>query len=346
MTDELTPQPSILEPIGFSPLGEVLSSARNAKKLSLKDVSNNLRLSIGQIEALESNDFLVLPQPMITRGFIRNYARLLEVDAEPLLESYRARMPETLPSGLRVKTSINQVMLGKKSRPWFKYILGSILMLLSLLSWFFYTEYKTKLVPKSAEIVTDVVTKDEVAELVPLPEIALPAAERYLESAETIEPEAVVDEAQGIPNEKGAAVTGALTATPPATAPAQSVQLRPSTDVDFNTLKENSAKSTQTQVAIASKANVMDIAKTNNATAIRENVSLSVSEQTWVRVTDKSGAVIYEKMMAANSTGGFDGQPPFNLLIGNANATTLTFLGKPVDLASKTKNNVARITLE
>jgi len=65
-----------------------------------------------------------------------------------------------------------------------------------------------------------------------------------------------------------------------------------------------------------------------------------------VRVTDKSGKVIFEKMLSAGSTDGFDGEPPFNVVIGNANATKLLFSGKQIDLASYTKSNVAHLTLE
>ncbi len=75
-------------------------------------------------------------------------------------------------------------------------------------------------------------------------------------------------------------------------------------------------------------------------------MNIAVTEQTWVRVTDKSGAVVYEKMLQANSEDGFNGLPPFKVLIGNAKATKLTFLGQNVDLSNKTKNNVARLTLE
>ena len=53
-------------------LGGILLAARVEKNLTQKNVSDNLRLSIKQIEALEQNDFTALPSPMITRGFIRN----------------------------------------------------------------------------------------------------------------------------------------------------------------------------------------------------------------------------------------------------------------------------------
>ncbi|MEO7343264.1 MAG: helix-turn-helix transcriptional regulator, partial [Methylotenera sp.] len=80
-------QPSARQ-LTHAPLGEILLEARTAKKLTQKDVSNSLRISIKQITALETDDFALLPDAMITRGFIRNYARLLEIDAEPLLASY------------------------------------------------------------------------------------------------------------------------------------------------------------------------------------------------------------------------------------------------------------------
>ncbi|HYN55211.1 MAG TPA: helix-turn-helix domain-containing protein, partial [Methylotenera sp.] len=170
------PQPG--EPkVSHAPLGEVLLEARNAKKLTQKDVSNNLRISIKQITALETDDFALLPDAMITRGFIRNYARLLEIDAEPLLASYRAQMPDKAPAKLSVHTSMNTVMPGKDNQPWLIYILSSILILFFLLAWLFYVDYMPKPAAdmQSQSVIQPVtVPTAEVA----LPEIALPAAER------------------------------------------------------------------------------------------------------------------------------------------------------------------------
>lgn len=308
MTDDLTTNPSVPELLGFLPLGEVFLSARSGKNLSLKDVSNNLRLSVRQIEALENNDFSALPQPMITRGFIRNYARLLELDAEPLLESYRARMPEILPGALSVQSSMHQVTLGKNSQPWLKYILGSILILLFLVAWFFYIEYMPKPVKQPADNPVVVTPNNVERAVIPLPEVALPAAERQPESTDVISTEATIANTETV--------------------------------IDKNT---NVAQVIPDEKQAIVKENMTAIAPVVTST---KNVQLSVSEQTWVRVSDKNGAVIYEKMLAANSTDGFDGQPPFNLWIGNAKATTLTFLGKPVDITSQTKSNIARVTLE
>lgn len=334
-------------------LGATLAAARNAKKLALKDVSNNLRLSVKQIEALESDDFSSLPQPMITRGFIRNYARLLELEAEPLLASYRALVPEDVPSALNVQTSSHQVLLSKNGQFKFKFFIGATLALLLGLAWFFYTNFLPKLLEKHAERTAELEESKSTnitTEQVPaLPELALPAAERLPEA----EPAKVAEVVADLPAEAGVVTaqtnnaSEVLTPTPPKTKEAS---------VDFNTLKENAARNaaapasaasqTTSNTALATTATSKSGLQADNAISAVKSVTIAASAQSWVRVTDKTGAVVFEKMLQANSEDGFNGLPPFKMLIGNANATKVSFLGQPVDLTAKTRNNVARVTLE
>jgi len=66
-------------------VGRTLREARERLGLSLDEVSNRIKFSQKQIEALESDDFKSLPESAFLRGFIRSYARLLELDAAALL---------------------------------------------------------------------------------------------------------------------------------------------------------------------------------------------------------------------------------------------------------------------
>jgi len=70
--------------------GDTLRRARVAQGLSVAEVANSLKLNPRQIEALESGRFDQLPGYAFTRGFLRNYARLLKVDAAPLLAGLQA----------------------------------------------------------------------------------------------------------------------------------------------------------------------------------------------------------------------------------------------------------------
>ena len=66
-------------------VGEALREAREAQGMTLDEVSTWLRLMRRQLEAMESDDFESLGQPVFARGFVRNYARLLGLDADALL---------------------------------------------------------------------------------------------------------------------------------------------------------------------------------------------------------------------------------------------------------------------
>jgi cytoskeleton protein RodZ len=360
--------------IGFAPLGEVFSSARNAKKLTLKDVSNNLRLSVKQIESIENNDFTSLPPAVITRGFIRNYARFLELDADPLLASYRARMPDVVPSTLTVKTSMNKVMPSSGNSSSFKYFLLGGLVLLSLTSWFYYANYMQKAVPQKTATFVATTVSQPVSENTPLPEVALPAAEREAQN-EVVDTQVAANTVEGNASDTKDAVDPQV---PPSSAEispkpvpsvqpkvnnpsvvTQNLQLPKEAAVDSNTIKLLAVQKIQlpsTTNDVNAKAfpanevkaidNAKNSLKSDASIASIKGVNIAVSEKTWVRVTDKSGAVVFERMLQANSEEGFNGIPPFNMLIGNAKATKLKFLGQDVDLTNKTRNNVARITLE
>ncbi|MBK7848045.1 MAG: helix-turn-helix domain-containing protein [Zoogloea sp.] len=58
---------------------------REAQGLSVSEVAHALKLNPRQIEALEAGRFDLLPGYAFTRGFLRNYARLLKMDPAPLL---------------------------------------------------------------------------------------------------------------------------------------------------------------------------------------------------------------------------------------------------------------------
>lgn len=71
-----------------------LSQARQAQNLTTAEVARRLKLSVWQVEALESGQYQQLPGPVFVRGFIRNYARLLSLDPEELVQSITGLVPE------------------------------------------------------------------------------------------------------------------------------------------------------------------------------------------------------------------------------------------------------------
>src|SRR4029079_163523 len=73
------------EPGVYVGAGGRLKSAREAAGLSLDQVAQQLKLAPRQVRALEDEDFAQLPGRTFARGFVRNYARLLNLDGDHLL---------------------------------------------------------------------------------------------------------------------------------------------------------------------------------------------------------------------------------------------------------------------
>jgi cytoskeleton protein RodZ len=73
------------EPVTEQPVGEQLRQAREARGLHVGDIAQTLKLGQRQVEALESGDWQNLPGQTFIRGFVRNYARLVQLDPSPLM---------------------------------------------------------------------------------------------------------------------------------------------------------------------------------------------------------------------------------------------------------------------
>lgn len=81
------------EPIGQLP-GASLRAAREARNLTIFEVAQSLKFGPRQVTAIEADDYAALPAgATFQRGFLRSYAKLLKIDAEPLLAMLDARTP-------------------------------------------------------------------------------------------------------------------------------------------------------------------------------------------------------------------------------------------------------------
>lgn len=68
-------------------VGSVLRSARESASYSVAYVASQTHLQEDVITALENNQFDQLPGAVFVRGYIRSYAKLLEIDAQPLISA-------------------------------------------------------------------------------------------------------------------------------------------------------------------------------------------------------------------------------------------------------------------
>ena len=72
----------------FSSLGEQLKAARESKGWSQQDVCDQLNLGIDHIKNLEAENYAALPPPAFVKGYIRGYAKLVDIEPQMLISLY------------------------------------------------------------------------------------------------------------------------------------------------------------------------------------------------------------------------------------------------------------------
>jgi cytoskeleton protein RodZ len=73
---------------------------------------------------------------------------------------------------------------------------------------------------------------------------------------------------------------------------------------------------------------------------------LEFGAEAWTEIKDSSGRMLHRQLNRAGSSVDIHGQPPFDVVIGNAAQARMTYNGRPFDLKPFIDVTVARFTLE
>ena len=82
----------------MSDIGELLRSTREEKQLSLDEAVRETSIRKTYLEAVENNDFAVIPGEVFVKGIIRTYGNFLGLDGERLVQEYRESHGEAVVS--------------------------------------------------------------------------------------------------------------------------------------------------------------------------------------------------------------------------------------------------------
>lgn len=300
-----------------SQCGGVLSTTRHGQGLSVTDVAKQLRLGNKQIEALEEDRFSDLPEPTIVKGFIRNYAKLLKISAEPLIAAYAELMPEKEQYSFKLSPGINMKISGNQKSNTMRNFILAIGLLLGVGVWFFYQNFVQK--PNPINPIPEVIEA--------LPELALPMSERIeqepqlqQEMPEQFEEQVVVESSQA-----NDTVTTEADDQPSASVVGEKVVESP-------------------EVAVADVVPSAVPPSTDLAPG-KTRIVFSASQETWLSVINASGEEVYNKILYAGNRDVIDVYQPSEIVVGNAHGATLEVNGKSIDLAPYTRINVARVRL-
>ena len=72
-------------------IGSTLRETRVRRKTTLQQAEDDTKIRVKYIQAMENDDFDLMPSAAYVKGFLRTYSHYLGLDADVILEEYRSR---------------------------------------------------------------------------------------------------------------------------------------------------------------------------------------------------------------------------------------------------------------
>jgi len=307
----VAPASDAAPPAGY---GARLAWERKRAGMGVTDIAAQLRLHPDQVRAIEQENLARLPEPPYVRGFVRGYARTLNIDPAPLLSDLNAKLapaPDSETGDAGSDYAVERSAGRELSSRWVMGIAVAALIALGVVGWqTTQREVQTQAAP--------VVLAPDAPVATPTP-AATPAVEPVSPpaSAEATTPSVIVAETPASSKQTEAApVAAAPVAAPPVAA-------------------EGDAP-----------AATAPVAATPTRTEAAPTLLLRFTGASWVEVTDARGKVLMSQLSTPGAEHAVEGDLPLNVLIGDATRTSVEVRGVAFNLLPIMRNNVARFTVK
>lgn len=298
-------------------VGAELQRAREARGLALSEVAQQLKFAPRQLEALEQDRFDLLPGGTFARGMVRNYARLLKLDPEPLVRKIGERFEAPDANTLAVRYSQPVPFSDNARRSTLTYLALSlgVLAIGGGVAWQWYHERHRTAAPLARADA-------------PKPATRLAAAAPPSDRAERkSEPAAKPRAAEPAPRPKVA--DAAPKVAPAALAAAAPAQAAP------KSVAEPAVEKT-------AEMKPLPIAKVGAGV---HRLVIRCDDEAWIEVRTQDDRALISSLNPAGSERSVRARGPLNLVIGNAHRVTVLHNDQPLDLEPYIKAEIARFTL-
>jgi len=328
-----------------------LRGARQTRGLSVEQAAAQLHLTPDTILALERDDYAALQGHVFVIGYMRNYARLVMLDAEPLLDKYRATATEESVAQPLGHAPLQQQP--RSSRFPIKLFGGlAIVAGIGALTFFWWnSQYGSGPEPGPESGPVDIQTTPEMTSPLSMEDNKDSAGPLMAAAEAPVEPEPQASALS--PAEMSMSAPGQDSETipteredPPATLTTDHA-LEPIAEQAMETT-ESSAVS-QPSPSTPNTAMPKTVAETEAPPAaepVEGEIVMAFSGPCWVDIRDSERKFKLFGEMSKDDRHVLEGTPPYSMILGNAAAVSITVGGAPFDLSDIARGNVARFTLD
>jgi cytoskeleton protein RodZ len=325
--------------------GAMLAQAREKAALSIDTVASQLKLAPRQVRALESGDFASLPGRTFVRGFVRNYARLLDIDTASVLAALPAA--DDAPGLSHPHLANTHRVMGEipaehaRRRSFAGWAIGLALVAIIAVAVLYemlrppWPPVEPAVADKPAASTPRGLAPAEPAPNAPdgkpLPNPALPAGTGAAPSSGAASGDLDAAAATTDSTAQGAAPETAEAASNP-----QAPAVKPVGD-----MANEAVTAAGSSVAGTTTGQIVSNAPASKASTLQ----IIFRGTSWLDVKDARGVSVLTMTGNEGATRTIDTAPPFDLVVGNADHVDVIFRGARVDLEAHAKQNVARLQL-
>lgn len=335
---------SAVTPPVAADVGTLLRTAREQQGFTVSDIAGKLRMGVKQVSALECGDYTTLPTGTFLRGFVRNYAKAVNLNSEEviaLLEKTHRGAASVAAASVVVPMQQNIAVKppgGDLATPKGRMIIVvAIAAALAGAVWYWWEYVRpAKVGATSSQPGTSqpLAIALPVPSAGPVPTAASPDPAIPVQPAATAAADSVVP---GAPTQSGIQST---TPTPAATAvPAPATAAAPT--------QPGAVAATVTSPAGGNSAVPATVpVKPLAAKAGGVALGFTFTGDSWVEVVDAGGKTLLSKRFKAGDAEEISGRAPLSVVVGNAQVTRMAFNGREFDLAPHTRVSVARVSVK
>lgn len=332
--------------------GEILRQARESKGLSQRDVADELRLRKQIIELLEADDYETFSTPTFIKGYLRAYAKLLDVDDKKLFEAYKAKGYQEVQS-----TQMQSFSRRKKHQESDNRLMlityAVIIIVVGLVIWWWQDSGIASDEPvqsSAAESTIESSSETSIRVVEASSEPKQPEIKPNTEEA-VLESDVSASDTNISMNETGSE------AGPPEQNVATEIDNRDEATTTEDAQVAQADRSVEEKTEQTGEVNEQDQQPLNveesETEALPEATNEEVgsrlvfefSQECWIKVDDSTGETQAVGVKAAGYTMEVPGEPPFSVTMCKPAAATITFDGNDVDMSDFRRERVARFTV-
>ncbi len=126
-------------------IGKTLKEAREAMGLSLEAVEEETKIRRKYIQALEQEQFQILPGSIYAKAFLKNYAKFLGIKVEEIMEEYRLQYPDQTAPEETLAPPVEKVRVKAKTKTqegprYWVYVISAIIIIGVIISILYVTK--------------------------------------------------------------------------------------------------------------------------------------------------------------------------------------------------------------